>query len=299
MDLGVDRARAILLDALGRDPGPVQAVDSLSQSVFLGADVVLKVSTSAEQGGRLDRETGLLPHLPQGLTAPLLAAGTADLGGTTIRYACQTRVPGSAPGIDLPTADETSVRRWAVQAIGMLDLLHGWQPDDDAGRILGDGVDDGSFAGRAPLEQDIDALSATGILSDRTVDGLAAVAARAPRRRRSDVPVHADCHWGNWLVHGRDVTALLDFEWARWGDPVDDWFFLIRFSGAFRSAVLAEVVGASGLPEEDFRAGCEHREAAHLVSDLLQASAYGDEGAPGGGRSLLELDEVVRGSWWA
>jgi len=48
------------------------------------------------------------------------------------------------------------------------------------------------------------------------------------------VPVHADCHWGNWLVHERTVTALLDFEWARFGEPADDWLFLAGFSRTCR-----------------------------------------------------------------
>jgi thiamine kinase-like enzyme len=54
------------------------------------------------------------------------------------------------------------------------------------------------------------------------LDGLTAIAERAPLRARSVVPVHADCHWGNWLACDQSVTALLDFEWARFGEPADD-----------------------------------------------------------------------------
>ena len=61
---------------------------------------------------------------------------------------------------------------------------------------------------------------------------------RSPRAARTDVPVHADCYWENWLASDGDLTALLDFEWARFGDPLDDYVFLVSFSGEHEAAVI-------------------------------------------------------------
>jgi hypothetical protein len=66
------QAREIAAAVLGRDPGPMAAADSDSHHVFVGRDVVVKVIDAARHS-RLDREIALAPHLPAGLTAPLLA----------------------------------------------------------------------------------------------------------------------------------------------------------------------------------------------------------------------------------
>jgi hypothetical protein len=97
------------------------------------------------------------------------------------------------------------------------------------------------------------------------------VAERAPLHGRAVVPVHADCHWGNWLACDHSVTALLDFEWARFGEPADDWFFLARFSGPHMETVLDVIARATATPAETLRAECEVRDAAYLASDLRVA----------------------------
>src|SRR6202042_317331 len=127
------------------------------------------------------------------------------------------------------------------------------------------------FTGRAELLAGIDSLAAidrAGLIAPRLLRGLTAIAEGAPKSVVATVPVHADCHWGNWLAVDRTVTALLDFEWARFGEPADDWFFLIRFSGPHREAVLDVIARATATAEETLRAECEVREAGHVVSDI-------------------------------
>lgn len=107
--------------------------------------------------------------------------------------------------------------------------------------------------------------------------------------------MHADCHWANWLVDDDHVTALLDFEWARLGEPVDDWFFLIRFSGPHMAAVLDVVAKTTGVPEDELRAGCEVREAAYLASDVRLAL----EGDPQAGiGSIGDLERLIVDRYW-
>ncbi|MCM2388679.1 hypothetical protein [Streptomyces albipurpureus] len=67
------------------------------------------------------------------------------------------------------------------------------------------------------------------------------------------------------------MTAPLDLGWARFGEPVDDWFCLARFSGPHREIVLDVVARATETPGETLRAACEVGEAAHLASGLRLA----------------------------
>jgi hypothetical protein len=96
--------------------------------------------------------------------------------------------------------------------------------------------------------------------------------------------IHADCHWGNWRACGRSVTALLDFEWARFGEPADDWFFLARFSGPHMETVLDVIARATATSPETLRAQCEAREAAYLASDSAPRWNTGHAACSGKGR---------------
>jgi hypothetical protein len=136
-------------------------------------------------------------------------------------------------------------------------------------------------------------------VSARLRSGLTAIAERAPLRAQVTVPVHADCHWGNWLACDRNVTALLDFEWARFGEPADDWFFLIRFSGQHREAVLDVIARATATSDEALRAECEVREASHLASDIRIGLKRPGAPSPTTADRLNALDDlIVERSWW-
>jgi hypothetical protein len=229
-----DAARAIAAAALGRDPGPMAAAESSSHCVYVGSDAVVKI---IDAGGhsRLGREIALAPHLPAGLTAPLLGSGLCPLGTREVRYACYARVPGTAPGMGMPGVDSVTARLLAEEAVQRLGGLHSWMPSGNAGQTLREPLDHGGFVSQAALLAEVENLAALdrdGIVPRHHLDGLTAIAERAPLRARAVVPVHADCHWGNWLAYDRSVTALLDFEWARFGEPADDWFFLGTTGGA-------------------------------------------------------------------
>lgn len=306
------QARDIAAAVLGRDPGPMTAAESLSHHVYVGPDVVVKVIEAARHS-RLDREIALAPYLPVGLTAPLLASGLWQPGTLEFRYACYARARGTTPGMDLPGVDGATACLLAEQAMQRLGGLHDWIPAGHAELTLREPLDHGGFVSRAALVAEIDSLAALdrgGLVSARLLDGLTAIAERAPLRAGVAVPVHADCHWGNWLACDRSVTALLDFEWARFGEPVDDWFFLIRFSGPHREVVLDVVAGATAIPPETLRAECEVREASYLAADLrlalervgttAAATAAAGTVAAGRIRDLLGGVEelIVERSWW-
>src|SRR5689334_17160100 len=108
----------------------------------------------------------------------------------------------------------------------------------------------------------------TTLFRSHIMKGLKEIAARAPDRVEAAVPVHGDCDWENWLADGDTVTALLDFESARLAEPIDDWFFLIRFSGVHMAAVLDVVTTHTAIAEDELRAACEVRNASYVISDV-------------------------------
>ena len=295
-----DAARAIAAAALGRDPGPMTAAESISHHVYVGPDVVVKI-IDADGHRRLDREIALASPLPVGLTAPLLGSGLCRLGTREVRYACYDRVPGRAPGLGMPGVDSVTARLLAEEAVRRLGWLHSWTPAGRAEQTLGEPLDHGGFIGRAALLAEIENLAATdrdGIVPRHLLDGLTAIAERAPLHSRVIVPVHADCHWGNWLVCDQSVTALLDFEWARFGEPADDWFFLARFSGPHLEVVLDVIARATTTSPDTLRAECEVREAAHLASDLRAALDQPGVRSPMAGDRLHALEELIDGRYW-
>ncbi len=298
---GLEEAREIAMAALGRDPGPMTGTASDSHHVYLGPDVVVKVIDAAGHS-RLDREIALVPSLPAGLTAALLSSGRHQLGTREVRYACYTRIPGTAPGMGLPGADRATARLLAKQAVQRLGLLHSWMPAGEAEQTLRAPLDHGGFVSQAALLAEIGNLASLDrdqVIARDLLDGLTAIAEHAPSRARIVVPVHADCHWGNWLARDRSVTALLDFEWARFGEPADDWFFLARFSGPHLETVLGVIAAETTTSLDSLRTACEVREAAHISADLR--IALGRPGFPAGlgAERLRGLEALIIGRhWW-
>lgn len=296
---GREAAQEIAATILGRDPGPMVTARSMSHYVYLGSDVVVKL---VDAGGhtRLDREIALAPHLPAGLGAPLLAGGRHRRATSDVRYGCFTRMPGVAPGIGLPGATTATARRWAEQAVQRLDALHRWKPTGDAERALRTSPRHEGFAGRAALLDEIASLVAVdrdGVVPRRLIDGLTATARRAPFEARNDVPVHADCDWGNWLARGDSVTALIDFERARLGEPADDWALLAVTSGPHLDTVLDVIAHTTGTAPETLRAECEVRDAAFAAEDIRRALDRSD--ARWLARRLGDLDGLIVGRrWW-
>ncbi|MGW2988336.1 phosphotransferase family protein [Streptomyces goshikiensis] len=296
-----DAAREIAAAAMGYDPGHLTTAESSSHHVYVGSDVVVKIIDAAGHS-RLNREIALAPHLPPGLTAPMLDSGLRRLGTRDVRYACYTRVPGAAPGMGMPGVDAVTARSLAEEAVQRLSRLHSWVPAGHIDQILRDPLDHGGFTSQAGLFAEVENLAALDrhkTIPRPLIDGLTAIAEHAPQQARAVVPVHADCHWGNWLVHDRRVTALLDFEWARFGEPADDWFFLARFSGPHAQTVL-DVISQETLSSlETLRAACEVREATYLASDLCIALKHPDTSSRIAAERLHALEElVIERYWW-
>ena len=201
----------------------------------------------------------------------------------------------------MPGVDGVTARLLAEEAVRRLEALHSWVPAGNAGQTLRESLDHGGFVGQAALFAEIKNLAALGreaTLPRHLLNGLMAIAERAPLHASAVVPVHADCHWGNWLARDRSVTALLDFEWARFGEPADDWFFLARFSGRHMEAVLDVIARETTTSAETLRAQCEVRDAAYLAADLRLAFEHPGFPAEVAGDRLRGLEELIVGRYW-
>jgi hypothetical protein len=89
-----------------------------------------------------------------------------------------------------------------------------------------------------------------------------------------------------------------NFEWARYGEPADDWFFLARFSGPHADTVLDVIARATTVPPEALRAECEVREAAHVASDLRISLEHPRGRGQLTADRLRALEELITGRYW-
>jgi hypothetical protein len=231
----------------------------------------------------------------------LLSCGRHSLDTCEVRYACFARMPGAPPGVGLPDADAATVCRWADQAVSRLNDLHAWTPPAAPARALRQSPVHEGFTGRVALLAEIEGLLAADrdrVISRRLTDGLAAIGRSAPPGAATDVPVHADCDWDNWLTDDQNVTALLDFERARFGDPADDWVLLAATSGPHTALILDAIVERTAASPDALRAACEVRDATLFAQDLRHALAHSNP--PVWMRQRIAgLEELVIGQrWW-
>lgn len=205
------------------------------------------------------------------------------------------------PEPGLPGVQADTARRWAGQAVRRLNELHQWKPTGHAEQTLRESPVHEGFVGRAALIEDIERITTArhdGVVPRSLIAGLQAIAGRAPLRARADVPVHADCDWGNWLVEDRRVTALLDFERARLGDPADDWVLVAATSGPHLDMVLNVIAEMTMTGLDELRAECELRSAAFIAADLRTALEQPDTPAWTAAR-IRDLENLVAGRrWW-
>ena len=300
LERGRTAARLIAASVTGRASGPMAIAASMSHYVYLGADIVVKLVNSAGHT-RMDREIALAPLLPTGLGAPLLAHGRSQTDVCDVRYACFARMPGTPGRPGLPDVDAATAHRWAEQAIGRLTDLHSWTPSAVAETALRAFPPHEGFVSRTKLMADIECIRTAdrdAHVPRELLEGLVAIAHSAPERARTDVPVHADGDWGNWLVEDRNVTALLDFERARFGEPADDWVLLAMSSGPHRALVIGAISEATATPVEEIRTACELRDAAGLAEELRYTleQTTASTWLP---RLIPKLERLVVGRrWW-
>ena len=229
--LELARARHALTTA-GVDPDvSLTRMSSVTNEVWLTDDVVIRVNRRLDK--RLRREAELAVHLPPEVRYPQVVTYGESSG---FDFLVQQRKPGTVLARAWPSMLPTE-RRAAVQQISvMLRALHrtptppGLPPLDYLPQLCA--VRNGRMAA-SPLLAAIDRARQLPHVDDELIVSLLAyvkATAAVLEPYATDTLVHGDLTFENVLWDGKEVTALIDFEFAR-GAPSDvDLDVLLRFS---------------------------------------------------------------------
>lgn len=231
MSTGLGRARALgALQAVGLPADGLARADSVTNEVWMTADFVVRVNRDASL--RLHREAVLSQVLPDEVGYPMLIQHGGEVGSDWL-------VVRRLPGVPLSRAwPEMSLlaRREAVRQVAArlravhaticprLDGLH------DVPQLL-DPAPSGSQAVQRLLNAIQKASTWPNVDPGLMADATELVSSTADALTPFDVPtiVHGDLSFENILWDGDQVTALLDFEFARPGPPDLDLDVLMRF----------------------------------------------------------------------
>ena len=169
----------------------------------------------ASGSGGSQRDAGVLRALAaSGIPVPRVHASSRELGALLL-----ARVPGRS---DYPSVDRDEEREPTARDLMRLTAaLHALDPDRLAIEHLGEPP---AASEHAALQlAHLDGLLRTLADAALPVQRFAAVwlARRPPHASRTSL-VHSDMGPGNFLYQGGSVTAILDWEVAHWGDPMED-----------------------------------------------------------------------------
>jgi aminoglycoside phosphotransferase (APT) family kinase protein len=231
---GLVRARRALTEA-GVDEGlPLERVPHTLNEVWYAGHYVLRISPSPVSR-RLEHEARVARILPSEVLHPhVLGHGRGPLG----EWLLMQRAPGRQLSRTWPEMSDNERRRAVTQLADALRALHSVVPPADGPDAVVP-----PFLGHDTLECPHQLPPARTLqLIDQAVQlphvdgGMLANAAeivRAGELALDDVDtstlVHGDLHFENVLWDGGQISAVVDFEWARPGPPDLDLDVLLRF----------------------------------------------------------------------
>lgn len=238
---GLELARAKhALEAAQLDSNvPLTRASSVTNEVWLTPDFAIRVNRRPDH--RLRREAQLGPLLPAEVHYPEVVAYGEGMG---FDWLIVKRIPGNVLSRSWPSMAPAQ-RRLAVRQLAfMLRTLHQARSPiglDDMGapQLLQTGQ---GKEPTAPLLAGLVQLRSTKHVDARLIDALTEIVKDSSRLLQPfDVPtlIHGDVTFENVLWDGDEVTALIDFEWAR-AAPADlDLDIILRFC-AFPDLHVAE-----------------------------------------------------------
>lgn len=228
--LALIRARRALAEA-GLDPDvEIERASSVNNEVWLTPDLVIRMNLQPDQ--RLRREAALAASLPAEIGYPAVVGYGGDMGSEWLLH---ERVPGLPLSRCWPDLSVPQRRSAITQLAARLRLLHHCrapavaelhtQPQLLDHARTGEGAVRGLRAAirRACELEHIDRRKM------EELDALVAATADCLEPFDADTLVHGDLTFENMLWDGSQLTALLDFEWARRGPPDLDLDVLMRF----------------------------------------------------------------------
>ena len=218
------------LTAAGLDPAtPLEPASSVTNEVWIGHDIVVRIN--AKPNDRLRREATLARLLPEEVGYPPIMAYGGEVGAD---FLILKRVPGHPLSRWWPKLSEQARR----DAIGQLSLRLQAVHATDATSVpplshtpqLLTSAHDGHDSVKPLLAAIDEATRLPSIDNGLLIEVSAMVAATAQYLTPFNSPklIHGDLTFENILFDGRQITAVLDFEWARTGPADLDLDILLR-----------------------------------------------------------------------
>lgn len=222
------RARRALAAARLDTSAPVVPIESVTNEVWACGDVVIRLNRRLHN--RLQREAEIAALLPPEVGYPRIIAVGRGHGNDWVAL---KRIPGAPLVRAWPFLKPDERRHAVTQFAGTLRALHGTKVTPD----LADTADPpqllqpGPMATQ-PLVEGLDRLQSLPFVDRGVVEELRGYV-RANRSAldpfEATTLVHGDLHFQNVLWDGRNVTALLDLEFARAAPPDLDLDVFLRF----------------------------------------------------------------------
>ena len=226
--MAMARARHALLQAGLDSTVRLEAASSVTNEVWLTDTHVIRVNRRPNQ--RLRREAILGPGLPAEIGYPMVVAYGGRMGAD---YLVVKRIPGEALAHCWPDMSNAARRRAISQLAGKLKRLHRTPgppglPEIDAPQMLRGDTLSPVMSLLVAIDQarsmpHVDA----GLIGD--VEQLVYELSSAIEPFDSSFLVHGDLTFENVLWDGRNITAILDFEWARTSPADVDLDVFLRF----------------------------------------------------------------------
>lgn len=247
--LAIARARHALQQAGLPIDGEVTQASSTRNEVLITGDYVVRVNREPNQ--RLRREAALVRALPPRSWAPRVVGHGGQVGAD---YLIVARRPGQPLSRAWPTMTPRDRRFAIAQLAEALDDLHNTPTPASVPKLRRSThlLDDGPGATLRPVWQAIGALRRGDKPDHRLIDAIeSTVSERAELFASFSTTylVHGDLSFENVLWDGRQITALLDFEWCRGGPAELDIDSVARYC-RFPFAHVPEPAAAQQRPQD-------------------------------------------------
>lgn len=222
------RARRALASARLDSDSPVVPIESVTNEVWACGDVVIRLNRRLHS--RLQREAEVAALLPPEVGYPRVLAVGRGHGNDWVAL---KRIPGAPLVRAWPFLKDDERRRAVEQFAGTLRALHQTVAPPELSTTIDPPqlLQPGPMACQ-PLNDALDKLAVLPFIDRGVVDDLrdyirAARSALDPFEAKT--LIHGDLHFQNVLWDGRNVTALLDLEFARTAPPDLDLDVFLRF----------------------------------------------------------------------
>jgi aminoglycoside phosphotransferase (APT) family kinase protein len=261
---GVAYARERLARIRVRVPEDAEYVVSWSNDAWLCDDVVVRVCFRGDRS-RMTREAAMGAVLPPEVLYPRVLDYGEDDG---LAWMVVARVAGTPLWERWKAMPDAQLRPIARQFAEVLRVLHSWKPPDDVMALLRAHDFDAGPDARAVTGHDLLPLPAPrwrplvdAAVTMPFVDAgvvracaqrLVELAAHDPFVGSFERVVHGDANFANALEHKGEMTALLDYEWARLGPPDAELVSFVRAAGYWRGESRVERPPVIAWLEDDY-----------------------------------------------